>query len=129
MHPWRVWLAAAPTADTPRPLQPGGKEGRSAPPAAHSNPSSSPAAAAMPAVDIIAQRGDTPPQGQPPSGPIIIQRVVYRTLEEPYQGWQEPLIKAFRLLRPETSAALRLEGSCRHHEVQQQPVLHGGGQI
>ena len=58
-----------------------------APPAVHSNPSSRPAAAAMPAVDIRAPRGDTPTQGQLPSGPIIIQRVVYRTLEEPYQGW------------------------------------------
>ena len=60
-----------------------------------------PAAAAMPAQDVRLQRGATPPRGQPPT--VADQRVIYRTLAEPYQGWREPLIRAFRQLRPETN--------------------------
>ena len=55
----------------------------------------------MPAQDVRFQRGATPPREQPPTA--VVQRVIYRTLAEPYQGWREPLIRAFRQLRPETN--------------------------
>ena len=63
MHPWRVWLAAAPTADTPRPLQPGGKEGRCSSASGPQQPQQQPGCRGD------ARGGHQSPEGRhPPSG-------------------------------------------------------------
>ena len=57
----------------------------------------------IPATDIRSPGTQATQQGQlaQPSGPMVVHRVVYRTLGEPYQGWRELLIMAFRKLVPE----------------------------